>query len=142
MIKQISVFMENHAGKLAQFCTLLSDNNINMKALSLVDAPEFGIVRIIVDDVYSASTVLKDNDYVFSIKEVIAVELEDKPGSLAKVLEALSQKDINVEYMYAFTNHKEGTANMIFRIDDYKSASDVLSENGVKQISGEDLEKM
>lgn len=138
-VKQISVFIENHSGKLAEFCDLLSANEINMRALSLADAQDFGIVRIIVDDIYKASTVLKDADYVFSMKDVIAVELSDQPGSLAKVLNILSQKDINVEYMYAFTNHKAGNASMILRVNDVRIASELLSANDVRQISQEEL---
>ncbi|MBQ1994217.1 MAG: acetolactate synthase [Lachnospiraceae bacterium] len=141
-VKQISVFIENHSGKLAEFCNLLSKNEINMRASSLADAQDFGIVRIIVDDIYKASTILKDAEYVFSIKDVIAIELPDHPGSLAKVLDILSQKDMNVEYMYAFTNHKAGSASMILRVNDVKTASELLSANGITQISQEELSEM
>ena len=112
-VKQFSVFIENHAGRLAEFCDLLSANEINMRALSVADGKDFGIVRVIVDDVYKASTVLKDAGFIYSMKDVIAVELADQPGSLANALNILSQKDINVEYMYAFTNQKAGSARSV-----------------------------
>ena len=108
MVKQISVFLENKEGNLAEFSRLLSENDINLRALSMAEAGEFGIVRMIVDDVYKATTSLKEADYVASVKDVLAVEIPDEAGSLAKVLAVLGSESVNVEYMYAFTNHTPG----------------------------------
>lgn len=92
MVKQISVFLENKEGNLAEFSRLLSENDINLRALSMAEAGEFGIVRMIVDDVYKATTSLKEADYVASVKDVLAVEIPDEAGSLAKVLAFLAAR--------------------------------------------------
>ena len=99
MVKQISVFLENKPGKLKELTDVLRENNINMRALSVADAQDFGIVRLIVDDVYNASTVIKDAGYVSSTKDVMAIELSDQPGSLANVLDIFGENGINVEYL-------------------------------------------
>ena len=97
-VKQISVFVENKPGKLTEFTKLLEKNHIDMRALSVAETEDFGILRIIVDDVYDTIRVLKDANYVCSVTDILAVELPDQPGSLAKVLSVLSENDINVEY--------------------------------------------
>ena len=138
-VKQISVFLENKPGKLADFTDVLSKNEIDMRALSLAEAEDFGIVRIIVDDVYNASTVLKDAGYVFSITKVLAVAIPDEPGGLSKVIRTLGDNDVNVEYMYAFTTKKEGVAYMIFRVQDNKKAVEVLQKNGIRPVCQDEL---
>ena len=138
-VKQISVFLENKPGKLADFTDVLSKNEIDMRALSLAEAEDFGIVRIIVDDVYNASTVLKDAGYVFSITKVLAMAIPDEPGGLSKVIRTLGDNDVNVEYMYAFTTKKEGVAYMIFRVQDNKKAVEVLQKNGIRPVCQDEL---
>ena len=138
-VKQISVFLENRPGKIAEFTELLSENGIDMRALSLAEAEDFGIVRMIVDQVYNTSTVLKDAGYVFSITNVVAVAIPDEPGGLNKVIHVLGKNEVNVDYMYAFTGRKAGVANMIFRVTDNQKAIDVLLANNIKPISQEDL---
>ncbi len=141
-VKQISVFVENKPGKLAELTDLLSQHKINLRALYLADAVDFGIARLIVDDIYNTSTVLREANYVSSIKDVLAVRLPDEPGGLFKVLDLLGKNGINVEYMYAFTTRIQGTANMIFRVEDNKRAVELLSTNGISQIGQEELEKL
>ena len=138
-VKQISVFLEKKPGKLADFTDVLSKNEIDMRALSLAEAEDFGIVRIIVDDIYNASTVLKDAGYVFSITKVLAVAIPDEPGGLSKVIRTLGDNDVNVEYMYAFTTKKEGVAYMIFRVQDNKKAVEVLQKNGIRPVCQDEL---
>ncbi len=138
-VKQISVFLENKPGRLAEFTDVLSKNNIDMRALSLAEAEDFGIVRIIVDDVYNASTVLKDAGYVFSITKVLAVAIPDEPGGLSKVIRVLGDSSVNVEYMYAFITRKKGLAYMIFRVEDNKRAIEVLQENGIRPVCQDEL---
>ncbi|WP_040196369.1 acetolactate synthase [Candidatus Soleaferrea massiliensis] len=137
--KQISVFLENKPGQLAEFTKLLEKNQINMCALSLADAEDFGILRIIVDDSYKTACVLKDAGYVFSITKVLAVEIPDKPGSLVHMLEMLGENDVNLEYTYAFTIRKADRAYMILRVADNERAIEVLSKNGVKLICQDNL---
>lgn len=138
-VKQISVFLENTPGKMAEFTDVLYENGIDMRALSLAEAEDFGIVRLIVDDVYKTSTVLKDAGFIFSITKVIAVELPDEPGALSKVLKVLGDNCVNVEYMYAFLTRKQGTAYMIFRVENNERAIEVLNANGFHPVCQDEL---
>lgn len=141
-VKQISVFLENKPSAMAKFTDVLSKNNIDMRALSLAEASDFGIVRIIVDDVYNAMQVIKDEGYICSATNVLAVAIPDEPGGLAKVIHYLGDGGINVEYMYAFTGRQKDMAYMIFRVEDNEKAIQILSKNDVKMISQDDLDKM
>ncbi len=141
-IKQISVFLENKPNAMAQFVGVLSDNKIDMRALSLAEASDFGIVRVIVDDVYNAMQVLKDAGYICSATKVLAVAIPDEPGGLAKVIQYLGGDGINVEYMYAFTTSRKDLACMIFRVQDNEKAIQALTKNDVKLICQDDLVKM
>ena len=138
-VKQISVFLENKPGRLAELTEVLSRNNIDMRALSLAEAADFGIVRLIVDDVYGASTVLKDADYIISISRVLALEIPDEPGALGRAITVLGENDINVEYMYAFTTRKKGVAFMFFRVEDNQRAIEVLKGSGIRPVCQEEL---
>ena len=141
-VKQISVFLENKPSAMAKFTDILSENKIDMRALSLAEAADFGIVRIIVDDVYAAMQVIKDAGYVCSATKVLAVAIPDEPGGLAKVIHYLGESGINMEYMYAFTTRQKEVAYMIFRVKDNEKAIQVLSKNGVKLASQDDLSKL
>ena len=141
-VKQISIFLENKPGRLAEVTDVLAENGINLRALSLAEASDFGIVRIIVDDVYNASTVLKDADYAISINKVLAVTVSDTPGGLAKVIHVLGSNNVNVEYMYGFTAQKKGMANMIFRVEDNQKAIDALVKEGIRPVCQEELESL
>lgn len=134
-VKQISVFVENKAGKLAELTEYLHQHNIDMRALSIAETQDFGIVRIIVDDPYKTSCILKEAGYVVSITPVLAVEMPDEPGSLFRILKTLGDVDISLEYMYAFLTRKAGTAYMILRVEDNEKAIEVLSRNGIHTIS-------
>ncbi len=131
-VKQISVFLENKPGQLTEFTKLLEKNHIDMRAMSLADAEDFGILRLIVDDAYATACVLKEAGYVSSITPVLAVELPDQPGGLVKILEALGQNGVNLEYAYAFTARKKDLAYLILRVADNDKAIEVLGKNGVK----------
>ncbi len=132
-IRQISVFIENQSGRLSEVAKLLGESDINIRALSLADTSDFGILRLIVDKPDNAYKILKDNDFTVGRTEVIAVEVPDRPGGLASVLNALSHEGVNVEYMYAFV-HKGDTAAMIFRFDDTDMAAKVIENAGLKVI--------
>lgn len=141
-IKQISVFLENKPGAMAALTTVLSENKVDMRALSLAETSDFGIVRIITEDVYTTMQVLKDAGYICSATKVLAVAIPDEPGGLDKVLHILGGESINVEYMYAFTARKKDMAYMIFRVEDNEKAVSILTKNGVKLICQEDLDKV
>lgn len=130
LVKQISVFLENKEGRVAQVTQILSDNKINIRALSIADTTEFGILRLIVDKPVEAEKALKDEGFTVSITEVIAISIEDEPGGLAKALEVLHNDKISVEYIYAFiskTNHK---ANVILRVESCERAIESLEAGG------------
>ena len=141
-VKQISVFLENKPGKLADFTDVLSSQGVDMRALSIAEASDFGIVRIIVDDVYNASTLLKDAGYICSITRVLAVEMPDEPGALSRIIRVLGDADVNVEYMYAFTSRKKGSAYMIIRVADNEKAIEVLKKYGIRPICQDDLSEL
>ena len=139
-IKQISVFLENKPGSLYGMTSVLAQNQIDMRAFSLAETSDFGIARIIVDNVYKAATVLKDAGYVHSVTPVLGVAIPDTPGGLNKVLQALTDAQVNVEYMYAFLGGKDvDHAYMIFRVDDNAIASAALAGAGIKTANQEDL---
>ena len=142
IVNQISVFLENRPGKLAEFTDILSKNKIDMRALSLAEAADFGIARIIVDDVYNASTVLKDAGYVFSMTKVVAAVIPDEPGGLSRMLTALGGCGVNIEYMYAFTTPKKGTACMILRVEDPVKAIEVLQKEGIRPVGQGELTEL
>lgn len=141
-VKQISVFLENKAGCLAAFTKVLRENNIDMRAMSIAETPDFGILRIIVDDTYKAACVLKEAEYIFSITPVLAVEVTDEAGGLYQIVQILGDSKINLEYTYAFITRKKGQAYMIFRVEDNEKAIDVLEKNGVHIVSQEELDEL
>ena len=135
-IKQISVFVENKPGALAQ-------NGVDLRALSLAETSEFGIVRIIVDNLYQAATVLKDASYVHSLTPVVGVAIPDVPGGLNKVLQVLTDARVNVEYMYAFLGgHDVDRAYMIFRVADESAAEAALAARGIRTLEQEEVEAL
>ena len=142
-IKQISVFVENKPGSMNAMTDVLASNNIDMRALSLSEAADFGIVRIIVDNVYAATTVLKDAGYIHSITPVVGVAIPDTPGGLNKVLQVLTDAQVNVEYMYAFLGGKDAEhAYMIFRVQDDSAATAALAAKGIKVVDQEEMENL
>lgn len=135
-MKQISVFVENKPGTMCAMTAVLAEHGIDMRALSLAETKDFGIVRLIVDDVYNAATVLRDAGYVHSVNPVLGVEIPDTPGGLNNVLQMLAEGGVNVEYMYASLGAKaEEHAYMIFRVEDVAAASAVLTAKGIKTIN-------
>ena len=142
-IKQISVFVENKPGAMSAMTGVLAENEIDMRALSLAETGDFGIVRIIVKDLYEATTVLKDAGYIHSLTDVLGVKIPDVPGGLNKVLTILEDTGVNIDYMYAFMgNGVTKHAYMIFRVEDVQSAQNALVEKGIHMITKEDIEKL
>ncbi|MCI7813364.1 MAG: acetolactate synthase [Lachnospiraceae bacterium] len=138
-VKQISVFLENQPGKLAEFAAVLSAQKINLRAISVAEAADFGIVRIIVDDVFNAVTVLKSENYICSITDVLAVEVQDEAGMLANMIGVLGAEGINIEYMYTILGKKSNVAYMIIRTNVDARAEKILEAKGFKIV---DLEAM
>jgi hypothetical protein len=130
-VEQISIFLENKPGALEEVTRVLKDADINIRALSLADTSDFGILRLIVNDIDTAEKVLHANGLTVRRTPVVAVEVPDRPGGLHSILELLSKKGINVEYTYAFVERSGENALIIFRFDRIDEAIDVLVENGV-----------
>ncbi len=142
-VKQISVFLENKPGVLKSMTDVLAKNKVDMRALSLAETNDFGIVRIIVDNVYTATTVLKDEGFIHNVTPVLGVSIPDEPGGLNKVVAVLSDAQINVEYMYAFLGGKNvNHAYMIFRVQDLKVAAAALNSKGIRCIDQEEIENL
>lgn len=131
---QLSVFLENRPGTLADVTKLFDDNDINIRALSLADTQDFGILRLIVDDFDKTGKILKDAGIVFTITQVLTVEVPDKPGAFYNIVKMLGEYNVNLEYSYASTARKEGFAYMIIRADNTDKAIEILSKNSVKLI--------
>lgn len=142
LVKQISVFLENKSGRLAEVTKVLAYNNINISALSIADTTDFGILRIIVNNPDKAEKVLKDNDFAVSSTEVIAIAVPDQPGGLEKALRVLNEESIGIEYMYAFVGKTEDEALVILRVEALEEAADKLVKNGVKVLSADNVYKL
>ena len=138
-VEQISVFLENKAGRLAEVTKVLGEGGINIRALSLADTTDFGILRLIVDQYDKAREILKKHGFTVGKTEVVAIEVPDRPGGLAWVLQILSDSDVNVEYMYAFVQHSGKNAVIIFRFDNLERAIELLHQQGVRIYSGQEV---
>ncbi len=138
-VEQIAVFLENKSGRLAEITSILAENNINIRALSVADTADFGILRLIVDKVEKAKTVLKANGFTVGKTTVIAVEVPDRTGGLASVLKVVDAAGLNVEYMYAFVNKTGEDAVLIFRFDEIDKAIATLQKSGFKILTGEQI---
>lgn len=135
-VEQISVFLENRAGRLAEITRVLGKAGVNIRAFSLADTSDFGILRLIVNDNDKAKAALKEHGFTVGKTNVVAVEVEDRPGGLNHILELLGKEYINVEYMYAFVQHTGENAVIIFRFDDIDAAVKLLLNNNVKVLEG------
>ena len=138
-VEQIAVFLENKSGRLAEITAILAEENINIRALSVADTADFGILRLIVDDVEKAKSILKENGFTVGVTNVIAVEVADRAGGLADVLKTIEAEALNVEYMYAFVNKSGKNAVLIFRFDNMDKAIDSLQGAGYTILSGDEI---
>lgn len=138
-IHQLSLFLENKPGRLSEPCRLLADANINILTLSLADTQQFGILRLIVPDWQQAKEVLEKSGAVVNVTEVVATEVEDKPGGLALILEAIESEGLNIEYMYAFTFRNGDKAVLVFRFDNPDAAIEALKRKDISVIADVEL---
>lgn len=138
-VRQISVFMENKIGPLAEITTLLAQHQINMRALSVAETQDFGILRIIVEEPEKAEQVLKDNQIIFRESSVLAVLMEDRPGSMAAVVDQLAQAGIPVEYAYAFITRQADNACLILKVKEDEAAEALLEKEGIRSLSEQEL---
>ena len=138
-VKQISVFLENKFGRLAEVTRTLGENDINIRALSIADTTDFGILRLIVNKPEDANRILREKGFMVSETEVIAVDVPDRPGGLADVLETLGTANVNIEYLYAFINQSSQEALVIFRVENCDAAMAALREKKIRVLDGKEV---
>ena len=138
-IHQISVFLENRSGQLAEITGILSDNHIDLRAISIAETADYGVLRLIVNKPQDASAILLEHGFILSMTPVVAVAVPDQPGGLSNLLGILSAAGIDIEYMYSVFGQSNGLAYMIFRVSDLEKFSAVLSANGIAAVPGEEL---
>lgn len=138
-IDQLSVFVENKPGHLLEIAETLGEAGIDLRALSIGDTAEFGVLRLIVSEADRALAVLREAGFAVSLTQVLAVSLADTPGSLSRILRVIAGAGINVEYLYAFVTRKSGGAYAVFRVEDNAAATTVLGKNGIVPVGPEEL---
>ncbi len=131
-MKQLSVFIQNECGTLLDVTTTLKNENINILAITIAETQEFGIARMIVDDIAKAEAILKAKGFICNQTNVLVVEVSSKPGGLASMLHIFSDNNINIEYMYGFLGRTSSEATMVFRVKDHDSAKEILKANNIK----------
>ena len=141
-LKQLTVFVENKKGALVDITKTLADNNVNMRALSIADTEDFGILRLIVDNNDTATKALQDAGYLLKTTEVVGVKIGDQPGKLSTALDVLDKADINMEYLYAFMARTEKHAYVVLRVEDNAQAEKVLEDAGFHMITDADINKL
>ena len=134
--EQLSIFLENKAGSIGEVTAILRDAGVNIRALSLADTTDFGVLRMVVNNVIKAEQALSAAGFTVGKTNIIAVSIDDSPGGLNKILDPIYAQDINVEYMYAFANPKQYQAVMVFRFDDIDKAINILKDNSLEIIEG------
>ena len=141
-IKQLTVFVPNRKGTIVAVTDILAKNNINMRALSIAETEDFGILRLIVDDVETAGKILSEEGFLTKITDVVGVKIGDAPGKLAGALKVLDENKINMEYLYAFMARTEKHAYVVIRVEDNGAAETALTEAGFKIVTEADIDKL
>ena len=138
-VEQIAIFIENRSGRLSEITNILAENSINIRAMSLADTADFGILRLIVNDTEKAKQILKDNGFTVGKTEVLVVEVPDKPGGLASALQTITEAGLNIEYMYAFSQKSGETGLIIFRFNEIEAAIEAFKKSGLRILTGEEV---
>lgn len=141
-VRQISVFVDNKPNQLTGVMKLLKESGINIRALSIADTKDFGILRMIVNDTEKACDTLRDASYAVTVTEIIAISIPDSPGQLSRVLDILGGEEVNLEYLYAFTGASDRAVSFVIRVDDNENASAALTKGGIIQLTENDISEM
>jgi hypothetical protein len=141
-IKQISIFLENRKGRLYDVCLLLGENDINIRALNVAETESFGVLRIVVNKPENAIKIFKDAGIIAKITDVIAIEVDDRPGGLADILKVLADEDVNIEYMYGFVEKSSDRALMVFRFDDVDKAAAILKKHNIRIVTEQSVREL
>ncbi len=139
-ITQISVFLENRKGRLYDVCSLLGENDVNIRALTIAETESFGVLRIVVDKSDFAIKLLRENQFVANFTDVVAIEVSDKPGGLASVLKILADNEVNIEYMYGFVEKFTDKALLVMRFEDTDFAQQILGKHNIRVVTEKDIE--
>lgn len=139
MVQQLSVFLQNKSGKIAAVVRALSDSGVDIRALSIADTTDFGILRMLVSDISAAKAALAEQNCILSVNDVTVVAVPDTPGGLSRVLSLMAQDKIDIEYMYSLIDRGKEDAYMVFRVSDEKRLLKVLSENGLSAVAPDKL---
>lgn len=138
-ITQISVFLENRKGRLLDVCSLLGDNDINIRALTIAETESFGVLRIVVDKSDAAMKLLRENQFVANLTDVVAIEVADQPGGLAGILKVLAENDVNIEYMYGFVEKFSDKALLVMRFENTELAEQILGKHDIRIVTEKDI---
>lgn len=138
-IKQLSIFLQNRMGSLSKPLEILSESDVNIKAMCMADTSEFGILRLVVDNPEKGKEALEENNFLVKITDIIGVEMDDSPGGLTKVLKIIKENEIDLEYLYAFTHEKVGKAILLLHSDDIDNLIDILEKNNITLVSSEEV---
>jgi hypothetical protein len=141
-VSQISVFLENKSGRLAQVTRALADHGINIRALCIAETIDYGVLRLIVSDPPAAKRVLAEGGFTVTETDVLVVEIPDRPGGLAKAIEHLAARGTNIEYIYAFVTASGQNANVVFRLEHPEVAAQILSEAGFRILAGDEVYRL
>ena len=139
MVYQISVFLENRAGQFAEITTILADNNVDLRAISIAETADYGILRMIVDDAQKTTSLLMQHGYLLTMTPVIVVAVSDQPGGIAPVLATMAEGNIDIEYMYSLFTHIEGKAYIVFRVSETEKFITLLANHGITPCTSEEL---
>lgn len=138
-IRQISVFLENRSGTLSEITRLLAENSVNLRALSLAESADYGVLRLIADDAEKATEILKEKGFIVSLTPVMVVGVPDEPAGLSKLLDVLAEEEVDIKYMYSLFTHHNGNAYMVFRIDDEVSFAALIAAHNMTIATKEEL---
>ena len=141
-VKQISVFVDNKPNQAAGVMRIIKESGVNLRALSLADTADFGIIRFIANDTEKAVEILKEASYAVNVTEVLAISIPDTPGQLSRVLDVLGQDNVNVEYMYSVLGTSDRAVSFVIRVDDNALASEALNRGGIIQLTENDIAEM
>lgn len=141
-VKQISVFVDNRPNQLTGVMKLLKENRVNIRALSIADTKDFGILRMIVNDTDKAVDKLKEASYAVTVTEIVAISIPDAPGQLSRVLDILGDDGVNIEYLYAFLGKSDKSVSFVIRVDDNANAAAAFEKGGIIQLTENDISEM
>jgi len=139
MVYQISVFLENRAGQFAEITGVLAENNIDLRAISIAETADYGVLRLIVGDAEKATATLMQHGYLLSMTPVLVVAVSDEPGGIAPVLATMAEGNIDIEYMYSLFTHRAGKAYIVFRVAEAEKFTELLANHGLRLATSEEL---